>query len=418
MPENSPTHVIFDDSIQEIRDDIHESIGRISEGKASRDSRVLTTVMRHINDLVGSTAFSQIWQRVPARSRLQFQINYGEIAGLVREFEITRGSNAEFRQRMSAALLLFRKNLEEFTNLIDLLIGDSAKEYLTRVDDIARTTNRYVETSVNNPELKSVYRRLEQAHSDADLLRAQLGTTQTELEIRDELVKSAEMQTRRMVSQIDHLDSMISELGAKVAAYSQTEDHLKGLIADANENKSAISKIRDEVQTLAADAADNVMAANYGTMAEQHRKKERFFRWAALVLFGISTIGAALIAWNVGWFATAVDENSSLEFWSSVIKKLLVAGGLAGIGFYFSRLASHHRKIEVWSSSLGVQLKTLESYLGGIKDEALKDSIREKFAGLTFGGPPQLHSSNVNSTGPDAKSLTEMVTAISAAIRP
>lgn len=263
--------------------------------------------------------------------------------------------------------------------------------------------------------VRSRRRLLGEAQNDAELLRAQLTTSRTELEIQAERAKAAELRTARLVAQAVQLESKLSELTEKVATYEGTESTLDDLIKKAHEQQSEIAKVRDDVQTLAADAADNVMASNYGGMARNHAKKERFFRWAALSFFTVSSIGAALIAWNVGWFSSEVDADSQLGLWTSMAKKLLVAGGLAAIGFYFARLSSHHRKIEVWSSSLGVQLKTLESYLGGIKDEDLKDSIREKFASLTFGGPPHLESSKISSS--DRHALSEMATTITSALK-
>lgn len=312
--------------------------------------------------------------------------------------------------------------LRNFYNLLELLAvptGGSARaslEFRAEAARLQEAIEHYSLQSAENSRVQEIHWRLEQSQKESGLLRAQLDSSQTELEIREERARSAELRAKQLDNQVSRLDAAFTELNQKVIGYTETELMLDRLVETANEEKAEITKIRDDAQTLAATAADNVMAANYGTMAIQHAQKEKFFRWAALLLFSISTIGASLIAWNVGWFGTPVTGESQIELWSGVAKKLLVAGGIAGIGLYFSRLASHHRKIEVWSSSLGVQLKTLESYLSGIKDEKLKDAIREKFADLTFGGPPKLHSSA--DKGPDAKALSELATAITTAIRP
>jgi hypothetical protein len=294
-----------------------------------------------------------------------------------------------------------------------IMISDFRKE----VSDFTRALNNYSKPSRDDVLDQEVGRYLENTQNENELLRARLETNQTELEINEERAISAEMRAEKLSTHVKQLGQALTTLEAKVTEYAQTESTMSELVSSAIDEKEQITKIRDEVQTLAASAADNVMAGNYEKLADDHAEEERFFRMAALILFGVSTTGAALIAWNVGWFGTMTDGSSPLEFWSSVVKKMLVAGGLAGIGLYCSRLASHHRRIEVWSRSLGVQLKTLESYLGGIKDENLKDSIREKFAGLTFGGPPRLESTSKSGQSDDTKAITELATAIATALR-
>lgn len=250
-----------------------------------------------------------------------------------------------------------------------------------------------------------------------DLLNAQIRRYRTEVEIEKERAKLAERQVEQLASRVEELTSNVVKLSSAVETYRSTEETIVSLIPAAKAQVDEIRSIRDAAQTLAASAADNVMSANYGQMAIIHAKKETHFRWTASILFGAATLGTIFVALDFGPFGVdwSTVNNSTGEVWWSLIKKLLVAGGIAGIGVYFSRLAHHHRRIEVWSSSLSVQLQTLESYLEGIQDENLKDTIREKFAGLTFGGPPSFNTRA--STKAEAQSVLDIATAIANSTR-
>lgn len=406
-------------NIRELASKVREMFLKTLENAASvhstKDLIALSEVTRAMHGILNADSFYDIVARgnynvqlktAAALERLAFEL--GPIRGMD---EIT----ALFRPEISSTL----KNFYDHVESLAADLGGSARASLAfreQIERLREAVELYNLQSAEDSRVQEIQWRLEKSQKESGLLRAQLDSSQTELRIREERARSAELRAEQLDVLVSRLESDFHKLNVKVKQYADTEQKLSGLLQAATEQRAEITKIRDEVQTLAADAADNVMAANYGTMASNHARKERFFRWAALLLFAISTLGASLIAWNIGWFDSRGSGDSQTYLWSEVAKKLLVAGGLAGIGLYFSRLASHHRKIEVWSSSLGVQLKTLESYLSGIKDEELKDAIREKFAGLTFGGPPKLVSSAAK--GLDAKSIAELAAAINVAIRP
>jgi DNA-binding ferritin-like protein len=382
-----------------------------------REVKAIQTIAINLDRLISSVGF---WDalgssQLPLQDAVTQQLlNLGKTAAAI----IPRDEYLfEFREKIVPGL-------QDLNRLLSVMVreGSTRNRAMTgavrrAISDLARAVNVYSRPSSDDLVDSEFDRYVENSESETELLRAQLETSQTELDIHAERAKAAEMRAEQLSSHVNRLHKAVSDLETKVIEYAETEVTMNSMVDLALDEKAQITKIRDEVQTLAASAADNVMAGNYEKLAEDHTKKELFFRSAALILFGVSTVGAALIAWNVGWFGTTAAGNSPLEFWSSVVKKMLVAGGLAGIGLYCSRLASHHRRIEVWSRSLGVQLKTLESYLGGIKDETLKDSIREKFAGLTFGGPPQLDTTSKGVQANDAKAITEIATAVTTALR-
>jgi len=224
-------------------------------------------------------------------------------------------------------------------------------------------------------------------NEDRELLQARLDTSETKRRIAEEKAAQARRQTENLGNKVGQLISVVNELERKSAADVEARSKFEALVALANRTVDEIGHIKKTAESLSSEAADNVMSGNYGQLAKDHENSELKFRAAAFFLFGIASVGAALVAWNVGWFGY---EQLNVPIWVSFAKKISVSLGIAGIGLYSSRLAAHHRRLAVWSKSLGVQLKTLESYLAGISDDRLKDGIREQFAKLTFSGPPDL----------------------------
>ena len=382
----------------------------------SEEFPALGMIPKNLTRLFGSDSFRRVFNRSEPEQKQNVASAVDEIINFLHhENRVDR--HIRFRETLTSQLKVLVAALLQLDDAEEGLSPNTVGNFRNKVVSLMKAVDTYEDAEPYSTTVR-MKRRMEQNTSNANLLRAKLDTSQTELKIREERARAAEMRAQQLASELEQLHASIAALEAKVIDYSATEAHLKNLVSKANAEKSEITAIRDQAQTLAADAADNVMARSYGAMAKNHAKKERLFRWTAFLFFIASTIGAFLIAWNINWLdAPAVAYSSPSDFWSGAARKLLVAGGLAGIGFYFSRLASHHRKIEVWSSSLGVQLRTLESYLGGIKGDDVKDTIREKFAALTFGGPPELNSSTANTKVPDAKAMTELATALTTALR-
>lgn len=264
---------------------------------------------------------------------------------------------------------------------------------------------RYSENELIVESAKSIH------EVELDLLKAKLDTSETRRRIADEKATQARKQTENLGNQVSRLMLVVEELEHRFSNNVQRTADLESLIKKANASVDEITHIKKNAETLASEAADDVMSGNYGQLASDHESSEKKFRIAALALFFSAALAAALVAWNVGWFGQDSQEGT---VWLGLLKKMAVSIGIAGIGLYCSRLATHHRQLAVWSKSLGVQLKTLESYLAGISDDRLKDEIRERFASLTFSGPPS--SVNLKQDGHE-KAISALAGAIAESIR-
>lgn len=286
--------------------------------------------------------------------------------------------------------------ISELAPLVDFLArrthndNDEVSDLQVLSNSLQRTLQKIDSRYIHNPdESRLIDNDSGVQREERDLLRAKLDTSETKRRIAEEKATQARRQTENLSQRVGQLISVVDELERKVAEDAETRSNFEKLIHSAHHTVEELERIKKVAESLASEAADDVMSGNYGQLAIDHEKSEFKFRTAALLLFGFSALGAALIAWNIGWFGYSQSDGS---VWLNLTKKISVSLGIAGIGLYCSRLAAHHRRLAVWSKSLGVQLKTLESYLAGISDDRLKDGIREQFAKLTFSGPPDLLS--------------------------
>lgn len=150
------------------------------------------------------------------------------------------------------------------------------------------------------------------------------------------------------------------------------------LDAKAAEALEALVRHRDEAARLVNAVGQNAFAGGFGEYANGEGRAANFWRWV--------TVGSLLAIAAVGvWYLYSVGQTEfSLQaFWIRAVILLPVAF----VAAYAARQSGRHRRNEVRSRSVALELLALDPYLELLPDE-LRQPVKVKMADRFFGNSP------------------------------
>jgi hypothetical protein len=147
------------------------------------------------------------------------------------------------------------------------------------------------------------------------------------------------------------------------------------------EVRASVERVRD-LESAAQESAGNAGAADlsihFGEYADRELRLSFWFRAATFVGLG-SSVGAAYL------IHLAITDASI----SSLIYRVTLTVGIAGLAAYFARLGGQHRRLGNWARSVQVQLKSLAAFTATITDDGVRNQVQQEFARRVLGAPPE-----------------------------
>lgn len=170
---------------------------------------------------------------------------------------------------------------------------------------------------------------------------------------------------------------------------------LRDSLEDSKQATEDAKRAAEETRTEMAKLSAATLSKSY----LDYSKSEGRFAW------GFNTAAVSLVVVTiVVALKQRVPADYSLSQSIQHVAIFAIALGLAG---YLAKQGSRHRTNATWSKVVSVQLSTLDSYLGPVKNDETRDKMRLLFANRAFGSAP-----DVPSTGDDFGWVQQIVSAI------
>jgi hypothetical protein len=190
----------------------------------------------------------------------------------------------------------------------------------------------------------------------------------------------------------------------KMRAYARLKGRVErllhtALLSDAVEEAQQATSEAKRAAKAAREAVAGLAANRLSKTYSQYAKTESTFAWGFLGAAIVITIGVGIYA-----FLSEVPAELSISQAIQHIATLAVALGLAG---FLANQSGRHRTNATWSQVVGVQLTTLDDYLGPVESPEARDQMRLMFAARAFGSAPD----DTSGTGNDLTWIQQLVTA-------
>ncbi|MDF2917226.1 MAG: hypothetical protein K0S70_1443 [Microbacterium sp.] len=223
--------------------------------------------------------------------------------------------------------------------------------------------------------------------------------------LRDQLVQMPSLRTMREAAVMTHFldlwreefslrvqNALFSAYGMQItgfwpaaveAARASLEVSLGILNAlDAEDEARASAARVMELETVARASAGNAGAADlsthFGDYADRELRLSFGFRVATFLGFGGSIAAALLLHLDISEISVP-----------SLVYRLTLTIGIAGLAAYFARLGGQHRRLGNWARSVQVQLQSLGAFTATITDETVRNQVQQEFARRVLGAPPE-----------------------------
>lgn len=233
-----------------------------------------------------------------------------------------------------------------------------------------------------------------------------LSSAQYQAEESEYRVAKLQSQFEELTASLRHaLDGMASNISNQLASFDALRSEWSAGQAELKWATHYVESKKNQLDLLAQTQAADALTNNYGEFSRLHHKSHIWFRRGTLafivltVLFGVLT--------SAGVFGGSPGSMN----WQEIAWHFAVLAGGTSVATYFARQAAHHRSLENWASSIEVQLRTFDAYLGSVAGSDQEHLIRAEFARRVFGPQPEPGSSReVSEPSIGTAQLVELLT--------
>lgn len=149
----------------------------------------------------------------------------------------------------------------------------------------------------------------------------------------------------------------------------------------------------------AGSAGNSALAFHFAELAQ--RESRAAFGWT------FCTIVALMVTITAGTILSVNKVFDSL--WSSIIGHLAVILPIVAIAAYTARIAHHHRKSALWSSSASVQLKSIAAYAEQLGSDDSRENILIALGNRVFSAPDVTDATPTDQVSLVPPALVELV---------
>lgn len=286
-----------------------------------------------------------------------------------------RDLNLPKRTRLQDCDEIIRWVQDELAMMLDM---GQYLEHSERRSDIYQRMHRINESAIN---LRFAYNReLQQEVVDAEFS-----------EVRDELTRAAKggydlqsslQRANELAQQVEKLNEEATKRTAELNKYRTIAEKAAAL---ADQAQQSYASVQAQQEVLNEEDSKNALIKHFEDFHESHNKKSTRYFWVGITVLSTVAIFAVIYAFVLA------DEPFS---WPTLAWKLAVVAGGSAIGTYLLRQSNYHRRLSVWSDTVGVQLQTFTPYIQLIGEESARDQLRMEFARRVFGNEPGADDNN------------------------
>ncbi|GAB3621214.1 hypothetical protein GCM10027417_24750 [Glutamicibacter endophyticus] len=309
---------------------------------------------------------------------------------------ISRGETLDLGAKFQAIAgffsLLDRDELSDFDTLDELLfrffdvlrqyMSDDAPESASLIRDLiySQTRVRQVVTSWPMRQAGVRFRTWEN-----NLNNIQKGLSKAE----EDFEKNRDESTKYLEVVRSHADQV-----------TKSSEELRNIGERWRDLDAKLTKDEKRFATLNSNAATSVLTEHFKTFESAHEGSFKNYRRAGITLIATGILFGVFHSVDVfhgfqPWPASAGGLTGD------IVWRLVVTSGLVGLGSFFLKQASTHRRLVVWANTIQIQLKTFDAYVGLVEDPAQRSLLHAEFSRRLFGPEPLSESS-----APDAAPLS------------